>query len=572
MIKFTQLLVILLTIQLVFSQNTHHEILDKYMSGPTKELFKVYHSLFEKNYDLNSEEGFKKYKAFKSNMKYIKEYNSKHTESQLGVGPWTDLTNEEYIQTVLTRPSVMKDQMQKLKNVGTPIKTNTKKIFDFENLRDEDEVEIIGDENNGKMNDLKATTRRYGAGSANWKMYDTEVRSQGSCGSCWAFAASAVAETNAAISANCARSNGCKQPYYSTQYLVDCTSDNGCSGGWFTSSLSMMKERGLVLDSAYQYKAADGTCPSSVPQTDNNSQVLGFDYCQNCSNDEWDALISQGAAAVAVDASTPEFQNYRSGVVSLSGCASMNHAVVAVSNGSEIILKNSWGSNWGDNGYITIRRDASNSCFVTQYGYRPNVKSSRDDPNPDPNPSPEPIPTPPTPTTNPRFCMEQYSTCFSTSGTLTDLSKYGYSDRMTSFVIAETNNGAYLFDNTQCRGNTLFIKESIYNFSKYHQSKHMYARVRSISVAKDLMEAGTVKLGHYKCFNSETTYYSNSNIAEDTRVRSIRFASNVERVELYTRPDFEGTGYSFNRALGNTEDSPMEAIADNIRSIKIFLK
>jgi len=72
----------------------------------------MYHGLFEKNYELNSQEGFRKYKAFKDNIKYIKDFNSKNTKSQLGIGPWTDLSNEEYINTVLTHPDVMKANME----------------------------------------------------------------------------------------------------------------------------------------------------------------------------------------------------------------------------------------------------------------------------------------------------------------------------------------------------------------------------------------------------------------------------------------------------------------------------
>jgi hypothetical protein len=78
----------------------HNAILEKFMNGPKKELFKVFHQISEKNYDLNSEEGIKRYKIFKDNLKYIKQENAKGNTYTLGITQFADLTHEEYKQTL----------------------------------------------------------------------------------------------------------------------------------------------------------------------------------------------------------------------------------------------------------------------------------------------------------------------------------------------------------------------------------------------------------------------------------------------------------------------------------------
>jgi hypothetical protein len=90
--------VALLIILISFSSSeiTHRYIFEKFMDGPTKELFKVYHFLFNKNYELNSFEGIRRYKIFKEKVAFIKETNSKHLSYKLGINQFSDLTEEEY--------------------------------------------------------------------------------------------------------------------------------------------------------------------------------------------------------------------------------------------------------------------------------------------------------------------------------------------------------------------------------------------------------------------------------------------------------------------------------------------
>ena len=74
--KIVCIFIIIATIQLITSSGiSAHDILDKYMDGPTKELFKTYHFIYEKqnDYQLDSFEGVRIYRIFKSNLNYIKQ-------------------------------------------------------------------------------------------------------------------------------------------------------------------------------------------------------------------------------------------------------------------------------------------------------------------------------------------------------------------------------------------------------------------------------------------------------------------------------------------------------------------
>ncbi len=77
-------------------------ILSSFKDKPRKELFKVYHFLFQKKYDLNSEEGLKRYTIFKTNMKFIESQNAKNLGYTLGITDLADLSNDEFRKTRLS--------------------------------------------------------------------------------------------------------------------------------------------------------------------------------------------------------------------------------------------------------------------------------------------------------------------------------------------------------------------------------------------------------------------------------------------------------------------------------------
>lgn len=213
----------------------------------------------------------------------------------------------------------------------------------------------------------------------------TPVKDQGSCGSCWAFS---VTETNE--TSNCI--NGNPLLTLSPQQLVDCvTMYNGCDGGDYWGAWAYGETSGQELESAYPYKAVQGTCKynnadGKVGTIKNNPSVRAGVF-GGATNAEMMTTISVKSNAVGINASGINFQTYSSGVLETCSRTGMNHAVVADgydSTGASPYwsVRNSWGSGWGEGGYIRIGMGTEGSianngkglCGINQDVGYPNTK------------------------------------------------------------------------------------------------------------------------------------------------------------------------------------------------------
>jgi cathepsin L len=206
--------------------------------------------------------------------------------------------------------------------------------------------------------------------SVDWRTqgYVTPIKDQGQCGSCWAFSAVASLEGQHFKAAG-------KLVSLSEQQLVDCSSNfgnMGCDGGLMDQAFDYIRaNKGIDTEASYPYTAEDDQCafnPANVGATDTG-------FTDITSGDE-DALTSAiatvGPISVAIDASQDSFQFYSSGIYSDDNCSSdeLDHGVTAVGYGSQgtgqdfYIVKNSWGTDWGDKGYILMARNMQNMCGI----------------------------------------------------------------------------------------------------------------------------------------------------------------------------------------------------------------
>jgi hypothetical protein len=192
-------------------------------------------------------------------------------------------------------------------------------------------------------------------GDIDWRGSMNAVQNQGSCGSCWAFSATATYETRAKIQGKMALTK------LSEQEVVDCTSAQyGCNGGWMHDAFAFLQTTQFCTAQSYPYTAVKGTCrKTSCQGTIKNS---GYTFV----NGEAGLMSALGAGpvAIALDAST--WGSYRSGIVTSCG-AGMNHAVVlsAYQAGNNAwVIRNSWGSGWGEAGYIRLIQ-GRNMCNLT---------------------------------------------------------------------------------------------------------------------------------------------------------------------------------------------------------------
>jgi len=220
-----------------------------------------------------------------------------------------------------------------------------------------------------------------------WRSILTPVVNQGPCGSCWAFSAIGALEANYNLKFN-------NPQRFSQQQLVDCdTSSSACKGGDETKALDYIKTNGIAFSKDYPYFSGKtnkaGTCKSSSVTL--NKVLAGYEICpfRKCTRAKHRALLAKGPITVALDADGRDssndaysiFQNYKSGVLDYA-CKEENHAVVMVGvdydiNGEYLIIRNSYGTSWGENGNFRFRtRDSDKTCFIETGGSLPIIDDS----------------------------------------------------------------------------------------------------------------------------------------------------------------------------------------------------
>lgn len=291
--------------------------------------FSDYEVQFGKKYADEQEYRFRQY-IFESNLEKIIKINNDPTKSwKAGVNDLTDRTKSEL--------KALRGYNQSLANLHRQQTASSFTDIDLTNLPT----------------------------SVDWrdKGVVNKVKDQSACGSCWAFSTTSVFESHIAIQTG-------KLFNLAEQQLVDCVQNpnhcggtGGCEGATQELGFDYYHTIGGAIENAnYRYTARDGTCQDSkfpkVASIDGYRQLKINDY-----NDLLQTLATEGPVSISVDASSWSF--YSGGILNYNDCGStIDHAVVAVGYGEENgkkywIVRNSWGSGWGENGYIRIARENS---------------------------------------------------------------------------------------------------------------------------------------------------------------------------------------------------------------------
>ncbi|KAL4453930.1 hypothetical protein ABPG74_003813 [Tetrahymena malaccensis] len=337
----SKIIILVFIFGVLFSQALELKNLETYT-------FEQYAKEFNKNYEFDSEEYQLRKSIFQRNLAEIIHFNDLPNQTyKKGVNQFTDQTQEE------------------LKEKTLGYSKNMNKIRPFRNLSVKS-IEVTEQQ----LKDLPT--------SVDWRQRGviTPVKDQGHCGSCWAQASTATIEAHAAI-------NSGQLKILSTQQLVSCVPNiyqcggtGGCQGAISELAFNYVQLYGLTSEFKYPYQSyfsgITGNC--TYDQSTTTPEVTLDGYVKLQAND-YNALLyavaTIGPLAVAVDGA--KWHSYKSGVY--NGCdysqnIDVNHVVVLEGYGTDPelgdywLIRNSWGTSFGENGYIRLARESKVTCGI----------------------------------------------------------------------------------------------------------------------------------------------------------------------------------------------------------------
>ncbi|XP_043703603.1 vignain-like [Telopea speciosissima] len=267
----------------------------------------------------------KRFNVFKENVKYIHEFNKLDHPYKLKLNKFGDMTNHEFSSTYAGSKVSHHSMLRGRSRAATG--------FMYENFEN-----------------VPASIDWRAKGAVN------PVKNQGQCGSCWAFSTVVGVEGINQIKTN-------KLISLSEQELVDCSTENsGCNGGLMDYAYEFIKSNGgLTTEDSYGYTAQDGSCDPSKQ----NAPMVTIDGHQDVPANNEAALMQAVAnqpVSVAIEASGYAFQFYSEGVFAGPCGTQLDHGVAIVGYGNAAdgtkywIVRNSWGADWGEQGYIRMQR------------------------------------------------------------------------------------------------------------------------------------------------------------------------------------------------------------------------
>ncbi|KAI6649628.1 Cathepsin L [Oopsacas minuta] len=271
--------------------------------------------------------------VFENNLQYIEKFNAEGNSYTLAVNKFADLTHSEFTSIYLGR----KPNPEGKREPYYPVQTTANDTVDW---RD--------------------------------KGYVTGIKDQGQCGSCWAFSAIGSLEGQYFNKTH-------KLVSFSEQELVDCSKNGGnagCQGGDMDAAFEYIEKNGIESESDYKYRAKKHKCEYDASKV--VTKISGYKDIPSGSISAMHLAVgSVGPISAAMDASHDSFQFYSEGIYHPRKCGKkdnqLDHGVLAIGYGvtpqAYWLMKNSWGTDWGMDGYFKIAQKENECGICTSSSY-----------------------------------------------------------------------------------------------------------------------------------------------------------------------------------------------------------
>ncbi|KAH9308344.1 hypothetical protein KI387_036255, partial [Taxus chinensis] len=308
------------------------------------EKWAVYHG---RTRDIIDNKHDRRFHAFKENVKHVDMVNKKNLSYKLRLNRFADLSNDEF------KVMHLATKMKRHSNSNSSITRSPPSSFMYQSAT-------------------------HLPPSIDWRRKGavTPVKDQGKCGSCWAFSTVVAVEGIHQIKTG-------KLVSLSEQQLIDCDNKNkGCNGGLMEDAFQfIVQSGGIGVENDYPYEAEQGQC-----KVNSRAAVVIDGYEDVPANDEGalKKAVGNQPVSVAIEASGSDFQLYWKGVFDGECGRELDHGVAVVGYGEDYwIVKNSWGSEWGEDGYIRMKRGSSTGeeglCGIAMQPSFPVIKTHAHD-------------------------------------------------------------------------------------------------------------------------------------------------------------------------------------------------
>uniref|UniRef100_A0A8R1HKF9 Uncharacterized protein n=1 Tax=Caenorhabditis japonica TaxID=281687 RepID=A0A8R1HKF9_CAEJA len=286
--------------------------------------FQHFMKKFSKQYP-TEEEMSRRSDIFATNLELIERFNREDAAKNItyAINEFADLTDNEWKQFLMSSKPGKNDNIPKIK----PFSSKTLPVsVDWRNDNGTNHV--------------------------------TNIKYQGPCGSCWAFATAAAIESAVSI-------RGGALENLSAQELLDCTPiSDKCGGGEPSEALAYARDHGVTLARLYPYYFISTTCKTDLPVA---AKISGWVAAE--SEDEMaGVLANNGPMIVCANFATNKNRFYHSGIAEDAECGiEPTHALIVIGYGPDYwLLKNSYSKIWGENGYMRVKRGVNWCGIMTE--------------------------------------------------------------------------------------------------------------------------------------------------------------------------------------------------------------